>query len=199
VSGHDRDCIVEAVTVTRNVYRVDGWGTGELWVDGALVVAHELPGPTRASTSDHDDATGPERSPPPGGARPPLDTLRSASSQGGDDIVTDLCRRVRRHLAGGPTTYDDLVVDDSWCTPFQAAMLEALRAVPWGEVVSYGELAALAGHPRAARAAGAFCAHNRFALIVPCHRVVSATSIGGYGSTGVETKRRLLRLEGVGL
>ena len=85
----------------------------------------------------------------------------------------------------------------AWATPFQRALAEALRADPRGEVVSYGELAALAGRPRAARAAGAFCATNRFAFIVPCHRVVAADGIGGYGSTGVGVKRRLLALEGV--
>jgi methylated-DNA-[protein]-cysteine S-methyltransferase len=71
--------------------------------------------------------------------------------------------------------------------------------VPWGEVVSYGALAALAGRPGAARAAGSFCADNRYALIVPCHRVVAANGIGGYGSGGEQLKRRLLAIEGVHL
>jgi len=74
-----------------------------------------------------------------------------------------------------------------------------LRAVPRGEVVTYGELAALAGRPGAARAAGTFCARNRLAPFVPCHRVVAANGIGGYGSAGPELKRRLLALEGVEL
>ena len=73
------------------------------------------------------------------------------------------------------------------------------RAIPWGEIVSYGELAALAGCPGAARAAGSFCAENRFSLIIPCHRVVAANGIGGYGEAGPELKRRLLALEGVRL
>ena len=64
--------------------------------------------------------------------------------------------------------------------------------VPRGEVVTYGELAALAGRPGAARAAGTFCAHNRFSLFVPCHRVVGADGPRvGYGSLG-RYKRRLL-------
>ena len=71
--------------------------------------------------------------------------------------------------------------------------------MPWGEVVSYGELAALAGRPRAARAAGTFCAENRFSLFLPCHRVVAATGVGGYGASGVALKRRLLALEGIAL
>jgi methylated-DNA-[protein]-cysteine S-methyltransferase len=88
-------------------------------------------------------------------------------------------------------------VDLGWATSFQRALADELRAVPRGEVVSYGELAALAGRPGAARAAGAFCAANRFAFLVPCHRVVGSTGIGGYGEAGVEVKRRLLALEGV--
>jgi methylated-DNA-[protein]-cysteine S-methyltransferase len=76
-------------------------------------------------------------------------------------------------------------------------VVEALRGIGWGEVVTYGELAAVAGYPNAQRAAGSVCAHNRFALVVPCHRVVAASGIGRYGSNGVDYKRRLLELEGV--
>jgi methylated-DNA-[protein]-cysteine S-methyltransferase len=72
---------------------------------------------------------------------------------------------------------------------------DALRAIPYGETVTYGELAALAGHPNAQRAAGTFCARNRFPLFVPCHRVVAADGLGSYGSLGLEYKRRLLELE----
>jgi methylated-DNA-[protein]-cysteine S-methyltransferase len=72
----------------------------------------------------------------------------------------------------------------------------SLRGVGRGETVTYGELAALAGHPGASRAAGSFCAHNRFGIIVPCHRVVAADGLGGYGSLGADYKRRLLALEG---
>ena len=70
-----------------------------------------------------------------------------------------------------------------------------LRKVPWGEIVSYGALASLAGYPRAQRAVGTFCAGNRYSLLLPCHRVVAADGIGSYGSLGVSYKRRLLRLE----
>jgi methylated-DNA-[protein]-cysteine S-methyltransferase len=78
-------------------------------------------------------------------------------------------------------------------------LVAAIRRVPWGEVVSYGELAALAGRPGAARAAGTFCAENALQLVLPCHRVVAANGIGGYGPSGVGLKRRLLTLEGLEL
>jgi len=80
-------------------------------------------------------------------------------------------------------------------TGFQGRCAAALRAVPRGEVVTYGELAALAGAPGAARAAGTFCARNRLGLFVPCHRVVAAGGLGSYGSYGLDYKRRLLELE----
>jgi len=108
-----------------------------------------------------------------------------------------LVRRLQRYFAGKRDDFADVEIDLDWCTPFQRAVAETLRAVPYGEVVTYGELAALAGYPNAQRAAGTFCAHNRLALIVPCHRVVAAGGLGSYGSLGEGYKRRLLALEGV--
>ncbi len=72
-----------------------------------------------------------------------------------------------------------------------------LRALTRGCVLSYGELAALAGAPGAARAAGSFCARNCLSPFVPCHRVVAASGVGSFGSLGIDYKRRLLALEGV--
>ena len=104
---------------------------------------------------------------------------------------------MQAHFAGAKDSFNDVELDLDGATPFQVAVVDALRAVPWGEVVTYGELAALAGHPNAQRAAGSVCAHNRFPLVVPCHRVVGASGIGRYGASGVEYKRRLLELEHV--
>jgi methylated-DNA-[protein]-cysteine S-methyltransferase len=167
-------------------YEVEGWGVGELWLDGATVLAHALPSPARS-----DDVR------PPGGVSSPARTVADEASRSGADFVPDLLRRIRGHLGGRRTEYTDLPLDLEWCTAFQDSLARALRSVPWGDVVSYGELAALAGRPRAARAAGTFCAENRFSLFLPCHRVVAANGIGGYGDTGVEVKRRLLALEDV--
>jgi methylated-DNA-[protein]-cysteine S-methyltransferase len=108
-----------------------------------------------------------------------------------------LAERMAAHFAGEPDSFADVLVDLDGYTEFQRAVVETLRRVPWGEVVTYGELAALAGYPNAQRAAGSVCAHNRFPLVVPCHRVVSATGIGRYGASGVAYKRRLLELERV--
>jgi methylated-DNA-[protein]-cysteine S-methyltransferase len=109
--------------------------------------------------------------------------------------IAELVRRFRAYFDGERVGFDDVAIDLDWCTPFQIAVAAALREVPYGETVTYGELAALAGYPNAQRAAGTFCAHNRYALIVPCHRVVAAGGLGSYGSLGVAFKRRLLELE----
>lgn len=91
-------------------------------------------------------------------------------------------------------------VDLSYVDPahFGRRVLETLaREVPWGETVTYGELADMAGAPRAARAVGNVMAHNPVQLLIPCHRVVAANGLGGYGSAGLALKRALLEHEGV--
>ena len=80
-------------------------------------------------------------------------------------------------------------------TEFELAVWGALREIPYGETVSYGELAARIGHPDAARAVGVANARNPIAVIIPCHRVIGADgSLTGYGG-GLERKRLLLDLE----
>jgi methylated-DNA-[protein]-cysteine S-methyltransferase len=110
-----------------------------------------------------------------------------------DDPVVEL---LKAYFAGEEVTLDDVPVDLGYDSAFFSRCAEALRSVPRGEVVTYGELAALAGAPGAARAAGSFCARNRLGLFVPCHRVVAAGDLGSYGSYGIAYKRRLLELEG---
>jgi O-6-methylguanine DNA methyltransferase len=82
-------------------------------------------------------------------------------------------------------------------SPFTSQVLTALAAVPRGETVTYGELAARAGNPAAARAVGRAMAANLWPLLLPCHRVVAAGGrLGGYGG-GLDLKARLLEQEGV--
>jgi len=120
---------------------------------------------------------------------------RAAAGGGADELGERFAAFYRGEAVG----FDDVELDLSEYTPFGRELCASLRAIPRGEVVTYGELAALAGRPGAARAAGTFCAQNRFPVVVPCHRVVAAGGIGGYGSSGVALKRRLLELEGVAL
>jgi methylated-DNA-[protein]-cysteine S-methyltransferase len=122
---------------------------------------------------------------------------RPAGSRAGAGAGDGLAGRMRDYFAGSRDSFADVALDLDGYTPFQLAVVQTLRRVPWGEVVTYGELAALAGFPNAQRAAGSVCAHNRFPLVVPCHRVIAANGIGRYGSSGIAYKRRLLELEGV--
>jgi O-6-methylguanine DNA methyltransferase len=66
--------------------------------------------------------------------------------------------------------------------------------VPYGEVVSYGDLARWAGRPKAVRAVGGACGANRIPVIIPCHRVVAKEGLGGFGG-GPKMKKQLLKLE----
>ena len=135
--------------------------------------------------------------PPP--SRSTIPANRAHVSRGTAAKAEQLVHKLRAYFEGDQVDFRDVDVDvDGW-TPFQLDLVRALRAVPYGEVVSYRELAQLAGYPRAQRAAGTFCARNRFPLVVPCHRVVSSGGLGSYGSLGLEYKRRLLALEGVTL
>ena len=118
---------------------------------------------------------------------------------GEDRADHPLTERLVAFFRGEDVSFDDVPVSWEEETELGRALGEALRRVPRGEVVSYGELAALAGRPRAPRSAGTFCAHNRLPVFVPCHRVVSSNGIGGYGSLGVDYKRRLLALEGISI
>ena len=169
------------------VYEIDGWGTGELVADDELVVWHESPWP-RARTS-----LVPSQTPShPGLGR---GVPRKASPER-NSFVAEVIARLRRYFDGDRDALVRVPVDLEYETPFFERCATALRAIPPGQVVTYGELAALAGAPGAARAAGSFCARNRLDLFVPCHRVVAAAGLGSYGSTGVAYKRRLLALEG---
>jgi methylated-DNA-[protein]-cysteine S-methyltransferase len=118
------------------------------------------------------------------------------ATAGANVDVHPLGAQLSAYFAGERVVFDDVELDDEGASAFQRSVSHVLRTVPYGEVVTYGELAALAGHPGAQRAAGTFCAHNRFPIFVPCHRVVAANGIGSYGSSGVAFKRRLLELEG---
>jgi methylated-DNA-[protein]-cysteine S-methyltransferase len=118
---------------------------------------------------------------------------------GAPDRDDDVARELDEYLAGTRRRFT-IRPDLTYADPdrFPRRVLETLvREVPWGETVTYGELADMAGAPRAARAVGNVMAHNPVPLVIPCHRVVAANGIGGYGPAGVAAKRALLALEGI--
>ena len=82
-------------------------------------------------------------------------------------------------------------------TDFQRKIWQQLARIPFGKTITYGELARRAGRPEAVRAAGAACGRNPHAIIVPCHRVVAQSgALQGFAG-GLETKKRLLAIEGI--
>lgn len=108
-----------------------------------------------------------------------------------------LVRRLRAYASGEPDSFVDVAVDLEDYTPFQRQVLEECRRIPFGGTITYAQLAARSGTPRAARAVGNCMAANRIPLIIPCHRVVSADgTLGPYSAAGgTAMKRRLLALE----
>jgi methylated-DNA-[protein]-cysteine S-methyltransferase len=114
--------------------------------------------------------------------------LRAARDPGG--VATAL----RRYLDGDAAAIDALPVDPGG-TPFQQRVWRALRDIPYGTTISYGELARRIGEPAAVRAVGAANGANPISIVVPCHRVIGSDGgLTGYGG-GLPRKRWLLALE----
>jgi methylated-DNA-[protein]-cysteine S-methyltransferase len=111
------------------------------------------------------------------------------------DDLSWLVKPVRAYFDGDLTALDGLAVHQPG-TPSRQRLWAAMRAVAPGSTVSYTALAAQAGNPSAPRAAGAACAANLIAPVVPCHRVLRTDhSLGGY-YYGLDRKDWLLRHEG---
>jgi methylated-DNA-[protein]-cysteine S-methyltransferase len=109
--------------------------------------------------------------------------------------LDEVCRQLRAYFAGELRDFDlSLAMGGS---PFERRVWSALRRVPYGKTVSYGQIAAGIGQPKACRAVGLANGKNPIPIVVPCHRVIGADgSLAGYGG-GLDTKRWLLELEGV--
>jgi methylated-DNA-[protein]-cysteine S-methyltransferase len=150
-------------------YDAPGWGVGEVWLERGHVFHSELPRP-----------------------RPTKSARAGAEAAAGE-----LVRRLQAFFAGADEDFRGvrLARQDG----FYGDLVRALRRIPRGEVITYGELASLAGYPGAARAAGTFCGRCALSPFVPTHRVVASDGIGSYGDLGVDYKRRLLALEDVAL
>ncbi len=113
-------------------------------------------------------------------------------------ILEEAESQIKGYFAGTIKQFD-LPLDCSGLTAFQLEALKVTSQIPFGEVITYGELARRAGSPQGARAAGGAMAHNPFMLVVPCHRVVASDgSLHGYSAEGeIRTKQRLLEFEGL--
>jgi methylated-DNA-[protein]-cysteine S-methyltransferase len=153
-------------------YDAGAWGVGLVHFLRGDLIEHEMPEP----------------------GRPPAE----------ETVDRPVVRLLQRYFRGERVSFAEVDVEPALAamgaTPFEAAVLRALHAVPYGTTVGYGELATRAGHPRAGRAAGSVCARGILDVILPYHRVIAADgTIGRYGPSGVRRKERLLALEGVRL
>ena len=145
-------------------------GVGYLLLAGDLPIALELPAPTRSMRQAHR-----------GESQWTLDLERYFAGEPRD--LRARRRRLRRRRTASPA--------------FERDVYGALAQVPYGEVVSYRDLATAAGHPNAYRAVGSAMARNALPVILPCHRVIKNDGrLGSYGDDPA-WKERLLALEGV--
>ncbi len=115
----------------------------------------------------------------------------SFSDEGG--VLDRAQRQLAEYFCGARKEFDLPILLEG--TPFQKMVWDALREIPYGETVAYGEIARRIGRPRASRAVGMANHAKPISVIVPCHRVIGANgSLTGYGG-GIERKRALLELE----
>ena len=135
--------------------------------DGDVLIGLWLPNERRHARNDADDV-------------PPV--LKETASQ------------LDEYFDGERTDFDVPMELDG--TDFQREVWTELTRIPYGETISYGELARRVGRPSAPRAVGQANGRNPIPVIVPCHRVLASNGIGGYGG-GLKVKRALLAVEGV--
>jgi methylated-DNA-[protein]-cysteine S-methyltransferase len=121
--------------------------------------------------------------------------LRVDGEDPGHPVLLEAERQLQEYFAGTRRAFE-LTLDVTG-TDFQQKVWRALLTIPYGETRSYGEIAALIGHPGAVRAVGAANGRNPVSIVAPCHRVIGSTGrLTGFAG-GLDAKARLLTLEGV--
>jgi methylated-DNA-[protein]-cysteine S-methyltransferase len=109
-------------------------------------------------------------------------------------VLKETATQLEEYFAGERLDFDVPMELDG--TPFQKEVWAELSRIPYGQTISYGELARRVGRPKGPRAVGQANGRNPIPIIVPCHRVLAGNGIGGYGG-GLPMKRALLAVEGV--
>lgn len=114
------------------------------------------------------------------------------------DLLPGLTEQLKAYFAGHRVEKWDCELDLSLCSVFTRRVLQAAAGIPYGTVMTYGTLAQIAGCWQGARAVGQALKRNPLPVIIPCHRVVAASGLGGFSAPGgLETKKALLELEGL--
>jgi methylated-DNA-[protein]-cysteine S-methyltransferase len=116
------------------------------------------------------------------------------------DELSEMEQQIRAYLDGDQKNID-IPIDISQLTNFQQQVLFATLQIPRGKIATYMDIARRIGNPKAVRAVGQALGRNPVPIVIPCHRVIASNgSLGGYsGGGGLETKARLLQLEGARL
>ena len=124
---------------------------------------------------------------------PDVAALGTAADRDDEPVLAAAARQLDAYFDGELTDFDlPLALDGS---PFQRTVWAGLQDIPYGQTISYGELARRIGQPSASRAVGLANGRNPVSIVVPCHRVIGANgSLTGYGG-GMDRKRFLLALE----
>lgn len=130
---------------------------------------------------------------------PPLEERLATVGCNSSALTRKAAKLLECYFNHTPISFAQLPLDLHGLTRFQQQILTRALQIPYGQVISYGCLAQLAGYPRAARAVGGAMAANPIPIIIPCHRVVAASgALTGYsGPGGLAMKKNLLSLEGV--
>ena len=115
------------------------------------------------------------------------------------DLTERVALMLKQYFKGEQQPFESVPVDLNLSSQFRRQVLELIRSIPFGAVLSYGKVASLAGSPGAARAVGGAMAANPVPIIIPCHRVIAANGrLTGYTAPGgLKIKKNILQMEGV--
>lgn len=129
----------------------------------------------------------------PRGAMPPVETPTPVKLVEGDGVLPEAARQIAQYFSGTRTGFDVPLAPDG--SDLQRAVCAEMAAIPFGETRSYGDLARALGVP--AQAIGQACGGNPIPIVIPCHRVLVSSGLGGFsGGGGIDAKVWLLRHEG---
>lgn len=127
------------------------------------------------------------------GASRPLEPVKTPRQEKPSKVIALAIKQLGQYFSGRRKRFNIPYMMAG--TPFQESVWKSLMDIPYGKSISYADIAAMAGHPKAVRAAANACGDNAISIIIPCHRVIgSDTGLTGYGG-GLGVKRYLLDLE----
>ena len=123
-----------------------------------------------------------------------VELVEQAGENSPNPPTEEATRQLQEYFRGERKDFDLFLIYSG--TDFERSVWSALSEIPYGKVVTYGQLAERIGQPTACRAVANAVGKNPFLILLPCHRVVASQGLGGF-SAGLEAKRKLLTLEGV--